>query len=80
MWVVPGDLQVDALEALSGDEELRDSHYDATTVAGLVSEIEGRIPLAGEVVLAGRTRLEILASTDRRVDRLRVSMEETPAA
>jgi hypothetical protein len=36
--------------------------------------------MAGEVVLAGKTRLEILASTDRRVECLRVSVAETPAA
>jgi putative hemolysin len=80
VWIVPGNLDVDALEALTGDEALRDNHYAATTVAGLVSEVAGRIPMAGEVVLAGRTRLEILASTDRRVERLRVSVVEAPAA
>ena len=80
VWIVPGNLEVDALEALTGDQELRDNHYAATTVAGLVSEVAGRIPMAGEVVLAGKTRLEILASTDRRVERLRVSAVETPAA
>jgi CBS domain containing-hemolysin-like protein len=80
VWIVPGSLEVDALEALTGDEDLRDGHYAATTVAGLVSEVAGRIPMAGEVVVAGKTRLEILASTDRRVERLRVSKTHTPAA
>ena len=48
--------------------------YEATTLGGLVSEIEGRIPLAGEVVLLEPIglRMEIVASTDRRVERLRV--------
>jgi putative hemolysin len=78
VWIVPGSLEVQALEELTGDEELRDSNYAATTVAGLVSEIAGRIPLAGEVVMAGKTRLEILASTDRRVERVRVSKAQTP--
>jgi putative hemolysin len=80
VWIVPGTLEVDALEALTGDEDLRDGHYAATTVAGLVSEVAGHIPMPGEVVLAGKTRLEVLASTDRRVERLRVSAAETPAA
>ena len=80
VWIVPGNLELDALEALTGDEALRDNHYAATTVAGLVSEVAGRIPMAGEVVLAGKTRLEILTSTDRRVERLRVSAVEMPAA
>jgi CBS domain containing-hemolysin-like protein len=73
VWIIPGSLEVNALEALTEDEELRDGHYSATTVAGLVSEVAGRIPMPGEVVVAGKTRLEILASTDRRVERLRVS-------
>ncbi len=49
-------------------------HYEATTLAGLVSEIAGHIPLPGEVVEQDGLRLEVLASTDRRIDRLRVSL------
>ncbi len=51
-----------------------DGHYEATTVGGLVSEIEGRIPLPGEVVLleSAGLRMEVLSSTDRRVERVRV--------
>ncbi len=39
-----------------------------------MSEIEGRIPLASEVVLLEPIglRMEVVASTDRRVERLRV--------
>lgn len=48
--------------------------YDATTVGGLVSEIAGHIPLPGEVVEDGPLRLEVLASTDRRIDRVRVTL------
>jgi CBS domain containing-hemolysin-like protein len=80
VWIIPGSLEVNALEALTDDEELRDGHYSATTVAGLVSEVAGRIPMPGEVVVAGKTRLEILASTDRRVERLRVSKAQPSAA
>ncbi|MGO9339991.1 MAG: hemolysin family protein [Terracidiphilus sp.] len=74
VWLVPGSFPVDQLADLFGEPvELGDA-YEATTLGGLVSEIEGRIPLAGEVVLlepAGM-RMEIVASTDRRVERLRV--------
>jgi CBS domain containing-hemolysin-like protein len=80
VWIVPGSLELDALEALTGDEDLRDGDYAATTVAGLVSEVAGRIPMAGEVVMAGKTRFEVVASTDRRVERLRVSTIESSAA
>ena len=47
--------------------------YEATTLGGLVSEIAGHIPLPGEVVEADGLRLEVLAATDRRIDRIRVS-------
>ncbi|SEF47045.1 Hemolysin, contains CBS domains [Bryocella elongata] len=48
--------------------------YDATTVGGLVSEIAGHIPLPGEVVEDGPLRLEVVASTDRTVERVRVAL------
>jgi CBS domain containing-hemolysin-like protein len=52
--------------------------YEATTVGGLVSEIAGHIPLPGEVVEEDGLRLEVLASTDRRIDRIRVSLTNPP--
>ncbi|HZY61649.1 MAG TPA: hemolysin family protein [Edaphobacter sp.] len=55
-------------------------HYESTTVGGLVSEIAGHIPLPGEVVEEDGLRLEVLASTDRRIDRIRVSLVEPLAA
>ena len=54
-------------------------HYEATTLGGLVSEIAGHIPLPGEVVEEDGLRLEVLASTDRKVERVRVGLAE-PAA
>jgi len=74
VWLVPGNFPVDGLPDLIGEPvELGDT-YEATTLGGLVSEIEGRIPLAGEVVMLEPIglRMEIVVSTDRRVDRLRV--------
>jgi putative hemolysin len=55
-------------------------HYESTTLGGLVSEIAGHIPLPGEVVEEDGLRLEILASTDRRIDRIRVSLTHPPTA
>lgn len=49
--------------------------YEAATVGGLVSEIAGHIPLPGEVVEDGPLRLEVLASTDRLVERVRVGLQ-----
>jgi CBS domain containing-hemolysin-like protein len=51
-------------------------HYESTTVGGLVSELAGHIPLPGEVVEAEGLRLEVLASTDRKIDKIRVSLAE----
>ena len=49
-------------------------HYESTTIGGLVSELAGHIPLPGEVIEGDGLRLEVLASTDRRIDRIRVSL------
>jgi putative hemolysin len=74
VWVVPGNFPVDQLSHLFGDGVEVDAEYEATTLGGLVSEIEGRIPLPGEVVLLERPglRIQVVSSTDRRVDRLRI--------
>ena len=74
VWVVPGSFPVDQLADLFGEQANLGEVYQATTLGGLVSEIEGRIPLAGEVVLLEHIglRMEVVASTDRRVERLRV--------
>ncbi|MGB7549173.1 MAG: hemolysin family protein [Terracidiphilus sp.] len=74
VWLVPGGFPVDQLEDLFGEPVELGEAYEATTMGGLVSEIEGRIPLAGEVVLLEHAglRIEVVASTDRRVERLRV--------
>ena len=54
--------------------------YEATTVGGMVSEIAGHIPLRGEVVEDGPLRLEVMASTDRTVERVRVQVSAADAA
>jgi CBS domain containing-hemolysin-like protein len=77
VWLVPGSFAVNQLPELFGEQTgLADlgETYEATTLGGLVSEIEGRIPLSGEVVLLESLgmRMEILASTDRLVERLRI--------
>jgi CBS domain containing-hemolysin-like protein len=77
VWLVPGNFPVDQLPDLFGEQSglsNLDGAYEATTLGGLVSEIEGRIPLAGEVIMlqSAGLRMEVVASTDRRVERLRV--------
>ena len=79
-WLVPGGFPVGQLPDLFGRQiEFGDS-YEATTLSGLVSEIEGRIPHAGEVIMLepSGVRIEIVVSTDRRIDRLRVFPPPVP--
>jgi putative hemolysin len=71
--IVPGTLEISTLEDLLHEEVEIPQDMDATTVAGLVSELAGRIPMAGEVVEQLGMRFEILASTDRRIERMRLS-------
>jgi CBS domain containing-hemolysin-like protein len=73
-WLVPGNFPVDQLGDLFGEPVELSEGYEAATLGGLVSEIEGRIPLAGEVVMIESigVRTEVMASTGRRVEKLRV--------
>jgi len=82
-----GSNESEEVESVGDDEDRRSeageteetlaqllTKYEATTVGGLVSEMAGHIPLPGEVVEDGPLRLEVMASTDRRVERVRVSV------
>ncbi len=73
-WLVPGSFPADQIGDLIGEPVDRDESWEATTLGGLVSEIEGRIPKAGEVVELKNLglRVEIVASTGRRIERLRL--------
>ncbi len=73
-YVVPGNMDVDRLNELFG---VRPENVDSTTVAGLVSELLGRIPHAGEVIQDDGLRFEVLQSTDRVVEKLRISLAQT---
>lgn len=70
-YVLPGSMDVDRLNELFG---FRPEDRESTTVAGLVSEIAGRIPHPGEVVSEDGLRFEVLESTDRKVLRVRVTL------
>jgi CBS domain containing-hemolysin-like protein len=71
-YIFNGNTDVDLLEKLLG---IRPEEKEATTIAGLVSELAGHIPKAGEVFAENGLRFEVLESTDRRVDRVRVSLQ-----
>ena len=70
-YLVPGNMDVDRLEELLG---VRPDRKGAATVAGFVSELAGRIPQKGEVIQEDGLRMEILQASERRVERVRVSV------
>jgi putative hemolysin len=69
-YIVAGNVDIDRLGELFG---AKPEGKDATTVAGLVSELAGRIPQRGDVVEEDGLRFEVLESTERRVERVRIS-------
>jgi CBS domain containing-hemolysin-like protein len=73
-WLVPGNFPADQLGDLLGEPVDLGEDYEATTLGGLVSEIAGHIPRAGEIVAAEPLglRVEIVASTGRKVERVRL--------
>ncbi|HET7442799.1 MAG TPA: transporter associated domain-containing protein, partial [Terriglobales bacterium] len=72
-YIVTGNMDVDRLDELFG---VRPEGREAATVAGLVSELAGRIPQKGEVVEDDGLRFEVLDSTERKVERVRVTSVE----
>jgi CBS domain containing-hemolysin-like protein len=69
-FVVSGGMDVDRLSELFG---IRPEGKESATVAGLVSELAGRIPKIGEVIEEDGLRFEVVESTDRKVERVRIS-------
>lgn len=72
-YVVPGNMDVDRLDELFG---MRPEGRESASVAGLVSELAGRIPQKGEVIEDDGLRFEVLESTKRKVQRVRISVIE----
>jgi CBS domain containing-hemolysin-like protein len=69
-FIVTGGMDVDRLTELFG---AKPEGKESATIAGLVSELAGRIPRRGEIVEDDGLRFEVLDSTDRKVERVRVT-------
>jgi len=69
-FVVTGGMDVDRLTELFGTKP---EGRESSTIAGLVSELAGRIPRKGETVEDDGLRFEVLESTNRKVERVRVT-------
>ncbi len=72
-YVVSGSMDVDRLDELFG---VRPEGRESATIAGLVSELAGRIPKKGEVIENENLKFEVLDATDRKVERVRVTTAE----
>src|ERR1700728_2384188 len=69
-FIVSGGMDVDRLAELFGTKP---EGRESATVAGLVSELAGHIPRKGETVDDEGLRFEVLESTDRKVERVRIT-------
>ncbi|HTW31526.1 MAG TPA: hemolysin family protein [Candidatus Sulfotelmatobacter sp.] len=69
-FIVSGGMDVDRLDELFGTKP---EGKESATIAGLVSELAGRIPSKGEVVEDDGLRFEVIEATDRKVERVRVT-------
>ncbi len=73
-FVVSGSFDVDRLDDLL--EFNPEEDIESTTVAGLVTEWLGRVPVAGETVDRDGVRIEVMASDGLRVEQVRIRKSE----
>ena len=77
-YVMAGTYDLDHLKDLVSFEP--SSSTEATTVGGLVTEWFGYVPSPGEVLEREGIRIEVLAASDLRVDRVRLAKLPSEAA
>lgn len=76
--ILRGSVSVEKVQELFGVEWNVREEESATTIAGLLNQIAGRVPAAGEQLQYGGLRFEILEANQRKVLRLRA--RRMPAA
>jgi putative hemolysin len=76
--ILRGSVSVEKVQELFGVEWDVKEEESATTIAGLLNHIAGRVPAAGEQLQYGGLRFEILEANQRKVLRLRA--RRLPAA
>ena len=77
-YIVSGSFDVDRVNDLFQSFH-REEEIESTTVGGLVSEWLGRVPKPGEFVDRDGVRIEVLASRELRVEKVRISKSQTVA-
>lgn len=69
-YVVSGSFELDRLDDMLGLAARGDT--ESTTVGGLISEWLGRVPASGDVVEREGLHVEVLSSSDLRVEKVRI--------
>ncbi len=77
VWLVRGSLPVERLARLTGKPV--EVAVDYTSVAGLLLDLAGTVPAVGSRFQVGELLLEVVEASERRIDRVRVSLS-APAA
>jgi CBS domain containing-hemolysin-like protein len=77
-FIVSGSFELDRLAGLF-DTFHREEDIESSTVGGLVSEWLGHVPRPGEAADRDGVRIEVLASDEFRVERVRLSKSQTVA-
>jgi putative hemolysin len=72
-YIVSGGMDVDRLAELFGSKP---EGKESATIAGLVSELAGHIPQKGETVDEDGLHFEVLESTSRKVERVRITVAQ----
>jgi putative hemolysin len=72
-YIVSGGMDVDRLAELFGTKP---EGKESATIAGLVSELAGHIPQKGETVDEDGLHFEVLESTSRKVERVRITVAQ----
>ncbi|MEO8727592.1 MAG: hemolysin family protein [Acidobacteriaceae bacterium] len=72
-YIVFGTLDIGRLEDIFGFRPEDEHEVETSTVGGLVIERLGHIPRCGERLEESGLRFEVLKSTDRRIEKLRIS-------
>jgi len=77
-YIVSGSFELNRIADLF-ETFHREEDIESTTVGGLVSEWLGHVPKPGEAADRDGVRIEVLASDDLRVERVRLSKSQTVA-
>jgi putative hemolysin len=78
VFVAPGNLDLDRLHDLFKFRPAEQT--ESTTVGGLITELLGHVPAAGEFIETDGVRFEVLAANGRRVDEVRISRAQAAHA